>query len=377
MYNNDQVKENKGIQIVMKGDIKKQSDGDFLVRSQSNQDAWYDVIWERNHWSCNCMDYQKRGNKCKHVFAIRYFLILERIKFNAECSIEENHCPLCKQSTNVIKRGVRINRSGLLQRYYCKTCNRRFTGRPAGFEGMKNKVDIITTALDLYYRGLSLRQIVEHLETAYKVKVSHGTIYNWIKKYVKLVSNYIQGLSIGNSDRWHADETVLRVNGRHLLLWSLLDSKTRYLIATHISKKRGDDDASVLLRKGMKIVEEQPLEIVTDGLESYNNAIKKEIGTPPRKPVIHLQGTLSKGLNNKMERMNRTIKSRTNMMAGLNSEASTMTFAEGFKIYYNFIRPHMALGMTPAMMMGLATEKYDWVNLIHKSAKSKKHKREN
>jgi transposase-like protein len=373
----DGGKENRGVQIVMKGDVKKQNGGCFQVRSQSNQDNWYDIIWEKNHWSCSCMDYQKRGNKCKHVFAIKYFLMLERIKFKSECFGEENRCPLCKQTADVIKRGIRINRSGLLQRYFCKTCERRFTGRSVGFEGMKNRTDIIATSLDLFFRGLSLRQIVEHLEMAYKVKVSHGTIYNWIKKYVKMVSEYTQGLMIGTSERWHADETVLLVNGRHLVLWSLLDSKTRFLIATHISQRRGEEDASLLLRKGIKISEEQPLEIVTDGLGSYNNAIKNEIGTNPEKPVIHLQGPLSKGLNNKMERLNGTIKSRTKTMAGLCNEGSIATFVDGFKVYYNFVRPHMTLNMTPAMMTGVANEKYDWIDLIKKSAKPVKYKKKN
>jgi transposase-like protein len=375
--NADRGKENKGIQIVMKGDVRKKNDGCFQVRSQSNKDAWYDVIWKKDRWSCSCMDYRKSGNKCKHVFAIRYFLMLERIKLNSECLAEENHCPLCKQTNHVIKRGVRINRSGLLQRYYCKICDRRFTGRPVGFEGMKNRADIIATSLDLYFRGLSLRQVVEHLEIAYKVKVSHGTIYYWIKKYVKLVSEYTQGLMVGTSERWHADETVLKVNGRHMVLWSLLDGKTRFLIATHISQRRGEDDASALLSEGMKTSEEQPLEVVTDGLGSYDNAIKKEIGASPEKPVIHLQGPLSMGLNNKMERMNGTIKSRTKTMAGLYDEASTTTFIEGFKAYYNFVRPHMALNMTPAMMIGVANEKYDWMSLIKKSVKPIKHRKKN
>ena len=375
--NIDRRKENKGIQIVLNGDAKKQSDGHFQVKSQTNQDIWYDVIWEKSRWSCGCMDYQKHSNKCKHVFAIKYILMLEKIKFKSECFGEENRCHLCKQTVDVIKRGVRINRSGLHQRYYCKACKRRFTGRSVGFEGMKNRADIIATSLDLYFRGLSLRQIVEHLEMTYKVKVSHATIYYWIKKYVKMVSEYTQGLMIGNSERWHADETILLVNGRHIVLWSLLDSKTRFLIATHISQRRGEEDASLLLRKGIKTSEEQPLEIVTDGLGSYNNAIKKEIGTNPKKPVIHLQGPLSKGLNNKMERMNETIKSRTKTMAGFFNEASTATFVDGFKAYYNFVRPHGTLKKTPAMMNGVADEKYDWMNLIMTSAKRIKDKKNN
>ncbi|VVB59922.1 DDE domain protein [uncultured archaeon] len=371
----DGKKESKGIRIVEKGDIKKQNNGCFHVKSQSNLNTWYDVIWKKNRWSCNCMDYQKHRDRCKHVFAVVYFLMIERMKLKSESFDEGNRCPLCKQTTNIIKRGIRINRSGVLQRYYCKLCQRRFSERPVGFEGMKNRTDIIATSLDLYYRGLSLRQIVEHLEMAYKVSVSHSTIYHWIKKYVQMVSDYTQGLMINTSERWLADETVVMANGRHLVLWSLLDSETRFLIATHISQRRGEEDASLLLHKGMNASEEQPLEIVTDGLGSYHNAIKKEIGTNPEKPVIHLQTSLSKSWNNKIERFNGTIKSRTKTMAGFFSEASTATFVAGFKAYYNFIRFHQKLKKTPAMMNGVADQKYDWMSLIKKSAKPTNHKK--
>ena len=369
--NCDRGKENRGVQIVRSGNLKKIDDSNFLVRSQSNPKANYTVKWQRTHWACDCMDYQKNTQSCKHVHAVKYYQTLEKIKLDAEFFGEEDRCPVCKQTAHVIKRGVRFNRSGQTQRYFCKACRRRFTGRTVGFEGMKNRADIIATSLDLYYRGLSLRQIVQHLETSHKIKISHGTIYYWIKKYVELIAKYTQGLNAKYSERWHADETVLKVNGRHLLLWSLLDSETRFLIATYISQKRGEEEASALLKKALKTSEEQPLEVVTDGLESYSNAIKKELGANPEKPVIHLQGSLTKALNNKMERMNETIKSRTKTMAGLYNEESTMRFADGFGIYYNFIKPHMALdNMTPAMMIGLANEKSNWLDLIIKSKKS-------
>ena len=373
MYNSnaDRGKENRGIQIVRKGHLKKIDDSSYRVLSQSDPKTWYTVNWQKDHWACDCMDYQKNTHICKHVHAVRYYQTLEKIKLDAEFLGEENHCPVCKQTTNVIKRGVRFNRNGQTQRYFCKACKRRFTGRTTGFEGMKNRADIIATSLDLYYRGLSLRQIVQHLETSHKIKISHGTIYYWIKKYVELITKYTQGLNAKFSERWHADETVLKVNGRHLLLWSLLDSETRFLIATHISQKRGEEDASKLLKKALTTSKEQPLEVVTDGLESYTNAIKKELGTDPEKPVIHLQGSLTKALNNKMERMNGTIKSRTKTMAGMYDEGTTVRFADGFSIYYNFIKPHMALhDMTPAMMIGIANEKANWLDLITKSKKS-------
>jgi len=364
-------RENKGIQIVKTGNLKKIDNTHYFVQSQSNNKKRYTVKWQRNHWECDCMDYQKNNKKCKHVHAVRYYLTLEKIRLDAEFLCEENRCPVCKQTKNVIKRGVRFNRSGKTQRYYCKKCKRRFTGRKIGFIGMKNRADIIATSLDLYYRGLSLRQIVQHLETSHKIKISHTTVYYWIKKYVELITKYIKGLNANYSERWHADETVLKVNSRHLQLWAMLDSETRFLIATHISQKRSEEEATVFISKALKTTKEAPLELVTDGLESYSGAIKKEIGNNAERPVIHLQGSLTKALNNRMERMNKTIKDRTKTMSGMYNDKSAIRFADGFSIFYNFIRPHMALhNMTPAMMLGLTRERYDWLDIITKSKKS-------
>ena len=52
---------------------------------------------------------------------------------------------------------------------------------------MKNQAKIIATALDLYFRGLSLRKISEHFETLYQAKVSYTSVYYWLSKYVEIV----------------------------------------------------------------------------------------------------------------------------------------------------------------------------------------------
>lgn len=42
-------------------------------------------------------------------------------------------------------------------------------------------------------------------------------------------------------------------------------------------------------------------------------------------------------------------------MRGLDNEDSAQTIVDGMRIYYNFIRPHMALnGKTPAEKAGIA-----------------------
>jgi transposase-like protein len=65
---------------------------------------------------------------------------------------------------------------------------------------MKATPETVTVSLDLYFKGISMRAIVDHLKQFYSVEVSHVAIYKWIRKYVNLMKNY-------------ADQLVPKVSG--------------------------------------------------------------------------------------------------------------------------------------------------------------------
>ena len=327
------------------------------------------VEWLRNHWQCECPDFQFKKNRCKHIFAIHYLLATEKIKHGLTTNKNEGICPKCQSKIPVIKRGKSYNRSGTVQRYYCKNCNKRFQGR-ISFKNMKHRAEVISSSLDLYFRGLSLRQIVQHLQDCHQTIVSHTTIQNWIKRYVKLVNTYLDNLTLESSDRWHADETLIRLKGRHIRLWTLLDSESRFLLAIHLSFSRGVSDADQLLKNGIKKTKGKPLSIVTDGCSSYNAAISKNLLPNTDNLLIHLQGPLSAGLNNKMERYNGVLKTRTKTMFHLKNEETAKTMINGFNIYYNFIKPHSSLqNKTPAETIGITNKKLTWLNLLQETNK--------
>jgi transposase-like protein len=270
----------------------------------------------------------------------------------------------------VVRRGVRYSKNGPVQRYFCKVCGSWFVGRSA-LKGARTRAEIVAAAIDLYYRGLSLRQIAEHLEATRGVRVSHGAVYCWISKYVKLVSRYVDNFEARTSDRWHADETLVKVQGRHMVIWGLLDNETRLLIATHISGRRGEEDAEALVAKGLGKSQGKPAELVTDGLTSYDAAVGKVFANGGLNRLLHLRGPLTESLNNKMERLWRTVKTRVKPMGGFHSGEGAKRFADGFAVHYNFVRPHMALGgKTPAQVSGLSPRKLRWLDLIVASEKS-------
>jgi transposase-like protein len=369
-----QKRELEGLKIVAKGDqIRSIDESCYLVRSQSHKSKWYKVMWNRKRWMCNCSDYIKRKpSKCKHVHALNYYTKVRQLTLGLWA--DEAKCPKCKTTRQVIRRGVRYNRSEPVQRYYCKRHKLRFSGR-TGFKGMKTISAAIVIAMDLYYKGLSLRKIADHLHAFYGIKITHGTVYNWIVKYVQLINRHVADLRPRLSECWHADETVVSVSGRHLNVWGLLDDETRFLIASHVSRGRRTRDARLLLRRGLRLATHRPREFVTDGLASYSKAAKAEfIGSSDAK-TIHLQGPFAAPKNNsKMERFNGTLKDRTKPVRHFHSTRSAALFANGFRLYYNFIKPHRGLGgRTPAQAAQVVRKgrRNRWLELIRASSRKR------
>ena len=96
-------------------------------------------------------------------------------------------CSNCK-SENVIKwcRRKTQNR-GLIQRYKCKDCQATFT-LDDGFFRMRNNPRKVTLCLDLFYRGLSTREVQNHLQAFYPRNSSNVSIYQWVRKYSLQIS---------------------------------------------------------------------------------------------------------------------------------------------------------------------------------------------
>lgn len=297
-------REIRALQIVSEGGVTELAEGLFVVTSQSDPGKRHLVRVADGSRTCDCEDFANR-RKCKHIYAVTYYLMLKNIVLNVsrqQLNLEIS-CPHCGLK-EIVRSGYRYNKSGPVQRYYCKLCRKWFRD-PDAFTHRKFSPHVIVTALDLYCRGLSLREVEDHLRSTYNVEVSYGTIYSWIRCYVELVHKYTSTLTKNVSERWCADETLIRVRGRDLFLWSLLDYKTRLLIAHHISNLKNAKEAGELIKKGYKNANGHPLEIVSDGNVAYQKALQTEV---EHKPLIHIIGPLSGPVsNNRVEKLNQTI----------------------------------------------------------------------
>jgi putative transposase len=69
---------------------------------------------------------------------------------------------------------------------------------------------------------------------------------------------------------------------------------------------------------------------------------------------VRAEGLTARSNNNKVERLHNTLRERVKVMRGLHNEKTATIFNDGFKVYYNYIRPHQALqGKTPAEVAGI------------------------
>src|SRR5437867_4218025 len=140
------------------GQIRLLDSRRYKVRSQSRNE-WYEVTWEKRLWKCTCAFNTKTHQTCKHIYAVLF-----RISETEEATSKEDCelCPICEKKDKIIRRGFYKSRIGMTQRFGCKRCNKRFSIR-TGFKNMKYSANTITSALDLYFKGLSLRLVANHL----------------------------------------------------------------------------------------------------------------------------------------------------------------------------------------------------------------------
>jgi transposase-like protein len=352
--------------------IKRVNPLAYTVKSQNGNGA-YSILKDGSEWRCTCPDHVHRNVKCKHIWAVEFSLALrEKVASRIVLAPVQIHaCPIC-ESEQIAKRGVRHNKSGDIQRYICESCGRWFVVN-FGFERMKASPQAITSAMQLYFTGESLRNVQNFLRLQ-GVNVSHVTVYKWIGKYTRLMQKLLEQIRPQVSDTWRADELYLKVKGDMKYLYAMMDDETRFWIAQEVADTKHNYDARRLFHKAKQAIGRRPKTLITDGLRTYHEAYLKEFYTMRKEGrTKHIRHITIRGdrNNNKMERLNGEIRDREKVMRGLKKPETPII--PGYQIYHNYIRPHEALdGKTPAEACGIEVQgENKWLTLIQNA--SQKH----
>jgi transposase-like protein len=361
----DQVRKERGMAIAQtENQVRRINAFSYVVKSQSNHGE-YHVSKGVNGWMCECPDHLYRHLICKHIFAVEFSASLRTEvqirRLDAEANIQA--CRFCG-SNQIVHAGMRHNKSGDLQKYLCRNCGHYFTIN-LGFEKMRATPQIITSAMQLYFTGESLRNVQKFLRLQ-GVKISHVAILKWIRKYVKLMNEYLEKIKPNVSDTWRADELYVKIKGDMKYLFAIMDDETRFWIAQEIADSKYTHDARTLFQAGVKVTGKKPMTIITDGLPAYQEAYRKEFWTLKGPRTEHIRHITIRGdrNNNKMERMNGEVRDREKTMRGLKTKDTAIL--SGYQLFHNYIRPHEGLnGKTPAEACGINIQGNNkWLTLI-------------
>ena len=250
----------------------------YKVASQSGH-GMYDVTKRKvGGWLCTCPDFVHRNVQCKHIWAVQFSAKLrEQVESRVIEPVSDIHVCLYCKSESIMKWGIRHNRYGDIQKFACKSCGKFFTVN-IGFERMKHNPQAITTAMQLYFSGESLRNTARSLRLI-GAHVSHQTIYRWIAKYTELMQKYLDKLTPQLSDTWRADEMFLKIKGNLRYLYAMMDDQTRFWIAQEVADTKYTADVRPLFQLAKQVAGKQPKTFITDGAANFHEAYLKEFRT--------------------------------------------------------------------------------------------------
>jgi putative transposase len=266
-------------------------------------------------------------------------------------------CKYC-QSSNTIRFGTRKG----TQYHFCKDCRRKFV--PDTLPKMKTPTKIIASALGQYYGGMPLDSIQRQLQQDYNLSMSEVGIYKWVVRFSQQAVKQAKTFKPKVGDVWLADETVLKVGGKNMWFWDLIDEKTRFLLASKLSYSRTTKDAEALMQQAYERAGKAPKTIVTDKLAAYLDGIERVFGADTQ----HIQTSPFGNDGDStsiIERFHGTLKERTDIVRGFKNPVMAKLLTDAWLVHYNFFKEHTTLGdIPPAQKMGIPTPFEDWNGVL-------------
>ena len=262
-------------------------------------------------------------------------------------------CKYC-QLKNVIEYGKYKD----TQYYFCKDCKRKFSN-PDAILKMHYPTSKIAEVLHMYYEGMSLNKIRRNFIQQHDDHISDVTAWNWVNRFSKLAIMQAGNYKPDVGSVWVAYETMIDIDGKNIWFWDIIDTKTLFLIASHMSYTRTTKDAQQLMKQAYERTDKIPRVIYTDKLRAYLDGIELTFGGDTK----HKQGGQFdvEYNNNLIERFHWTIESRAKVMRGLHTVESARLFMDGWLVHYNFFMPRTSLkGRTPASLAGIKFPFRNW-----------------
>ena len=273
-------------------------------------------------------------------------------------------CKFCGDWESVVQYGKSAKGT---QRYLCRKCGHTFLDNAAKGR-MQYPIEAVASALNQFYESASLSKIQRQLQLTYGVSPKPNTIYYWIVRYSKKAAKALENVPIRTGSTWVADETVIRLKEKDRpkqWFWDIIDDKTRFLLASHMSDSRTTKDAQTLVERAARRTNKIPRAITTDKLAAYLDGVELAFGAETRH--IQAKKLTAKDGTQLIERFHGTLKDRTKVMRSFMRKGTAKIVMDGWLAHYNFFRPHQALnGKTPAEAAKAESPYKSWKDVVIK-----------
>jgi transposase-like protein len=206
----------------------------------------------------------------------------------------------------------------------------------SAFAGFRFPPDVIILAVRWYLRfGLSYRD-VEELLADRGIDVDHVTVYRWVQRFTPLLAEAARPCRHAVGDRWHVDETYLKVGGSWHYLYRAVDQFGQ-VIDVLLSPQRYDGAARRFFARALASSASTPAEVVTDKAPSYVGVMDDLLPWALHNVEHHA--------NNRIESDHGRLKARLRPMRGLKSPHATGLIVAGHAFVQNVRRGHYELGI--------------------------------
>ncbi len=159
----------------------------------------------------------------------------------------------------MVVRACVTETGGMRSRQYPCLC----PGPRSAFAGYRFPPEVITLAVRWYLRfGLSYRD-VEELLAERGVGVDHVTVYRWVQRFAPEFAQAARARRHAVGDRWHVDETYLRIGGTWRYLFRAIDQFGQ-VIDVYLSPRRKANAARRFFAQAIGATRMSPVEVTTD-----------------------------------------------------------------------------------------------------------------
>ncbi len=205
----------------------------------------------------------------------------------------------------------------------------------SAFSGYRFPPEVITLAVRWYLRfGLSYRD-VEELLAERGIEVDHVSVYRWVQRFAPEFAEAARARQHVIGDRWHVDETYLKVDGSWRYLFRAIDHFGQ-VIDVFLSPRRDAGAARRFFARAMGRTRVSPVVITTDRYRVYPRVLDELLPA-----AFH---DSEENANNRIETDHGRLKARLRPMRGLKRDRTARVIVAAHAFIQNLRRGFYDLG---------------------------------